>query len=83
MFDNGYMYPKSVFPVTYVVSNSTYDWFKLIFEEEKMLNLQILCCFLINVNIVILETHARHHCLPMGSRNFSITKIITTITYSI
>ena len=37
------MYPKSVFPVTYVVLNSPYDWFRLIFEEEKILNLKILC----------------------------------------
>ncbi len=37
------MYPKSVYPVTYVVLNSPYDWFRLIFEEEKIFNLKILC----------------------------------------
>jgi len=37
MFDNGYMHPKSVLPVTYVVWNSAYGWLNLIFWRRKKL----------------------------------------------
>ncbi len=50
------MYPKSLFPVTHVVLNSTYDWFRLIFKEEKIKNLNILCYL----------SYKCHHCHPRG-----------------
>ncbi len=36
MFDNGYMHPKSVLPVTWVVWTSAYGWLNLVFEEKKL-----------------------------------------------
>jgi hypothetical protein len=67
------MYPKSVFPVTHVVLNSTYESYvhmtglDSFSKKKKFKILTFYVIYLITVIIVILETHAKPHCLPMGS----------------
>ncbi len=74
MLHNGYRYPQSTFLVTYVILDSVYSWFKLIFENKYFRIHKFLCISLFYVTVVILETLARCHLLHMGSKNFSITK---------
>ena len=52
-FDNSYMYPKSIFLLSFVVRTSIYSWQKLVFKFFFW-NMQILCYF-------SYKWHCSHH----------------------
>ncbi len=60
------MYPKSIFLLSFVVKTSIYGWPKLVFERIFFGICKFYAVFLINVIVVIIETHVRCHWLSMG-----------------
>jgi hypothetical protein len=64
MFVNGYLYQKSIFPVFKVLHMA--GWSSFLNKEYFWLH-KFYFIYLINVIVVILETHARHHYLCKSS----------------
>jgi hypothetical protein len=83
MFDNGYMHPKSVLPVTYVVWTSAYGWLNLIFWRKKFVNSQTFCYLPTNFYPSHSRDPARCHLLWKGSQSFSITKAMMPVASSV